>query len=383
MADAGFLAWLEGNLDALLGLDAAALTHAIRRSCEIKAGIVAEDEHEHGRRALLNLGHTFGHAIETAAGYGAWLHGEAVGAGMLMAADLSARLGWLGPADVERVRSLLQRAGLPVAAPRIGAARALELMGMDKKVLAGRIRLVLLRRLGEGVVAGDYPADALQATLAAHFGAARVSAPGTARALRPARRGLARPALSRAAAAAPHRVPARPRPHRALHGLPPPGLQDPGVRQPRGRPVPHAAHALARGGADRAQRGARAGAERAARRGDLPRARPRPHAVRPRRPGRAQRVHARVRRLRAQPAVAARGGRARGALRRVCRAEPHASRPARASSSTAPPPMPASSASSASASSSGASPRSRRSSPTWPTRSPTTTTTSTTACAPA
>jgi 3-dehydroquinate synthase len=172
VADAGFLAWIEDNLEALLGLDAAALTYAIRRSCEIKAGIVAEDEHEHGRRALLNLGHTFGHAIETAAGYGAWLHGEAVGAGMLMAADLSARLGWLVPADVERVRSLLQRAGLPVAAPRIGAARGLELMGMDKKVLAGRIRLVLLRRLGEGVVAGDYPAEALQATLAGHFGAA-------------------------------------------------------------------------------------------------------------------------------------------------------------------------------------------------------------------
>jgi 3-dehydroquinate synthase len=172
VADAGFLAWLEGNLDALLGLDAAALTHAIRRSCQIKAGIVAEDEQEHGRRALLNLGHTFGHAIETAAGYGAWLHGEAVGAGMLMAADLSARLGWLGHADVERVRNLLQRAGLPVAAPRIGAARGLELMGMDKKVLAGRIRLVLLRGLGQGVVASDYPAEALQATLAGHFGAA-------------------------------------------------------------------------------------------------------------------------------------------------------------------------------------------------------------------
>ena len=172
VADADFFAWIEGNLEALLDLDAAALTHAIRRSCEIKAGIVAEDEHEHGRRALLNLGHTFGHAIETAAGYGAWLHGEAVGAGMLMAADLSARLGWLRPTDVERVRSLLQRAGLPVAAPRIGAARGLELMGMDKKVLAGRIRLVLLRHVGEGGVAGDYPAEALQATLAGHFGAA-------------------------------------------------------------------------------------------------------------------------------------------------------------------------------------------------------------------
>jgi 3-dehydroquinate synthase len=170
IGDREFLAWIEANLDALLLLEPAALTHAIRRSCEIKAAIVAEDEREHGRRALLNLGHTFGHAIETATGYGGWLHGEAVGVGMLMAADLSCRLGWLGSADVDRVRALLERAGLPIAAPRIGAARGIELMGMDKKVLAGRIRLVLMRKLGEGVVAGDYPADALQATLVAHFG---------------------------------------------------------------------------------------------------------------------------------------------------------------------------------------------------------------------
>ena len=172
IADTAFLGWIEAHLDALLRLDGAALAHAIRRSCEIKAEIVAEDEREHGRRALLNLGHTFGHAIETATGYGEWLHGEAVGAGMLMAADLSCRLGWIGAADVARIQALLERAGLPVAAPRIGAARALELMGMDKKVLAGRIRLVLMREVGEGVVSGDYPADALQATLAAHFGAA-------------------------------------------------------------------------------------------------------------------------------------------------------------------------------------------------------------------
>ena len=172
IADAGFLDWIETNLESLLHLDGAALTHAIRRSCQIKAEIVAEDEREHGRRALLNLGHTFGHAIETATGYGEWLHGEAVGAGMLMAADLSCRLGWIETADVERVRELLERAELPVTAPPIGAGRALELMGMDKKVLAGRIRLVLLRRVGDGVVAGEYPADALQATLVAHFGAA-------------------------------------------------------------------------------------------------------------------------------------------------------------------------------------------------------------------
>ena len=171
VADAGFLDWIEAHLDALLRLDGAALAHAIRRSCEIKAAIVAEDEREHGRRALLNLGHTFGHAIETATGYGEWLHGEAVGAGLLMAADLSCRLGWLAEADLARVRHLLERAGLPVATPPIGAGRALQLMGMDKKVLAGRIRVVLMRRVGEGVVIGDYPAAALEATLSAHFGA--------------------------------------------------------------------------------------------------------------------------------------------------------------------------------------------------------------------
>ena len=172
VADPGFLAWLEDALPELLALEPAALAHAIRRSCEIKAEIVAEDEREHGRRALLNLGHTFGHAIETAAGYGEWLHGEAVGVGMLLAADLSWRLGWIGEADLARVRELLARAGLPVTAPPIGAARALDLMAMDKKVLAGRIRLVLLSSLGAGVVSGDCPADALRATLAAHFGEA-------------------------------------------------------------------------------------------------------------------------------------------------------------------------------------------------------------------
>jgi 3-dehydroquinate synthase len=172
VADAAFLDWLDSNLEAVLALDAAAVAHAVRRSCELKAGVVALDEREHGRRALLNLGHTFGHAIETAAGYGAWLHGEAVGVGMLVAADMSSRLGWLDRAAVDRVRGLLQRAGLPVAAPAIGARRALELMAMDKKVLAGRIRLVLMPRLGDGVVSGDYPAKVLEETLAAHFGSA-------------------------------------------------------------------------------------------------------------------------------------------------------------------------------------------------------------------
>jgi len=173
IADAAFLDWIEENLDALLGLDEAALTRAIRRSCEIKAEIVAEDEREHGRRALLNLGHTFGHAIETATGYGEWLHGEAVATGMLMAADLSHRLGWLASTDVARIEALLERTGLPVEAPPIGADRALALMALDKKVLAGRIRLVVMRRIGDGLVVGDYPAESLQATLVAFFGTAR------------------------------------------------------------------------------------------------------------------------------------------------------------------------------------------------------------------
>ena len=170
--DADFLAWIEQHVDALLALDMQALGYAVRRSCEIKARIVAADEREHGQRALLNLGHTFGHAIETAAGYGEWLHGEAVAIGMLLAADLSQRLGWIDVTDVARVRDLLRRAELPVAAPPIGAARAFELMGMDKKVLQGRIRLILLRKPGTGIVSGDYSADALQETLRAHFGVA-------------------------------------------------------------------------------------------------------------------------------------------------------------------------------------------------------------------
>lgn len=167
--DAGFLGWIERHVEALLALDMTALGYAVRRSCEIKARIVAADEHEHGQRALLNLGHTFGHAIETATGYGEWLHGEAVAVGMLLAADLSQRLGFLDAPDVERIRMLLRRVGLPCTAPPIGASRALELMGMDKKVLQGRIRLVLLSRLGVGIVSGDYPADALQQTLQRHF----------------------------------------------------------------------------------------------------------------------------------------------------------------------------------------------------------------------
>jgi 3-dehydroquinate synthase len=151
--DATFLEWLESSLEALLRRDPATLVHAIRRSCEIKAEIVGQDERETGIRAWLNLGHTFGHAIEAGLGYGAWLHGEAVAAGMMMAADLSARLGHLPAADVERVRRIIARAGLPVSGPALGAARYLQLMRVDKKADAGAIRYVLLKRLGQAFVA--------------------------------------------------------------------------------------------------------------------------------------------------------------------------------------------------------------------------------------
>jgi 3-dehydroquinate synthase len=168
--DAAFFSWLEDNLDALLARSAPALTYAIHRSCQIKAGIVGRDEREQGERALLNLGHTFGHAIESATGYVDWLHGEAVGTGMLIAADMSARMQAIEPQVVERLKRLLVRAGLPVEAPRISAARALDYMKVDKKVQGGRVRLILLQRLGKAVVTGDYPDDALESTLAAHFG---------------------------------------------------------------------------------------------------------------------------------------------------------------------------------------------------------------------
>jgi 3-dehydroquinate synthase len=168
--DAAFLQWLEANVERLLAREDAAVIHAVRRSCEIKADVVGRDEREQGLRAILNLGHTFGHAIETASGYGNWLHGEAVAAGMAMAADMSTRLGWLQPAERDRIVQLLTRLGLPVAPPRIGAQRGRELMGMDKKVLGGRIRLVLLQGPGRAAVVDDYPEQALEATLQAHFG---------------------------------------------------------------------------------------------------------------------------------------------------------------------------------------------------------------------
>ncbi|MET0661462.1 MAG: 3-dehydroquinate synthase [Steroidobacteraceae bacterium] len=168
--DLSFLEWLEANATKLCSRDAKSLVHAIRRSCEIKAEVVAQDERELGLRAILNFGHTFGHAIETAAGYGEWLHGEAVAAGMATAIDMSRRLGNISQADAERSLRLMQTLELPTTPPAIGAQRALELMGMDKKVLQGQLRLVLLRRLGEALITADYPRDILNQTLAERFG---------------------------------------------------------------------------------------------------------------------------------------------------------------------------------------------------------------------
>jgi 3-dehydroquinate synthase len=166
--DLPFLEWLEANMDKLMVRDAEALTFAIERSCLNKAEVVAADELEtakEGGRALLNLGHTFGHAIETGLGYGVWLHGEAVAAGTLMAAELSRRLGWLTDKDLERIRNLFLRAKLPVVGPALGADRYLDLMGHDKKVIDGRLRLVLLKRLGEAVTWADAPQAEILASI--------------------------------------------------------------------------------------------------------------------------------------------------------------------------------------------------------------------------
>jgi 3-dehydroquinate synthase len=171
IADAAFFSWLEANAASLLARDAAALAHAIRRACEIKAAIVAEDEREQGRRALLNLGHSFAHAIEAGAGYERVLHGEAVATGLVLAAELSARTGRLPGTDVLRIRELLSSAGLPVDPPRLGRQRMLDLMGMDKKVADGQLRLVLLDAIGAAAITADYPRDALETLLAERAGA--------------------------------------------------------------------------------------------------------------------------------------------------------------------------------------------------------------------
>lgn len=167
LCDASLFGWLEANMEALLARDPAALAYAIARSCQDKADIVAADEKEADVRALLNLGHTFGHAIETGMGYGEWLHGEAVGAGMMMAGYMSKLIGNITDADLDRMADLISRARLPLyPPPQIKPAQFLDMMSVDKKADAGHIRLVLLKALGTAYLTGDYDASALDRTLA-------------------------------------------------------------------------------------------------------------------------------------------------------------------------------------------------------------------------
>ena len=166
--DADFLTWLEHNLPAMMALDLAVLGEAVKRCCQYKADVVAQDERESGVRALLNFGHTFGHVIETHEGYGNWLHGEAVAAGMVQAAELSQKLGWLTNEDVARVKRVLTLANLPITPPTIDVQTALDLMGHDKKVKHGQIRLILLKSIGEAVLTNDFDAELLTDVLSQH-----------------------------------------------------------------------------------------------------------------------------------------------------------------------------------------------------------------------
>ena len=165
--DLQFVGWLEANMAKLLARDRAALGHAVRRSCELKVQVVAADERESGLRAILNFGHTFGHAIEAGVGYGEWLHGEAVATGMVMAAELSVRIGSLRREDADRVRALLVAAGLPVRGPALPAERYLELMQTDKKAAGGRVRYVLLEGLGRARLRGDLDPALIRESIAA------------------------------------------------------------------------------------------------------------------------------------------------------------------------------------------------------------------------
>ena len=165
ITDLEFFVWLEENMTRLLAREDAAVLYAVEHSCRLKAHVVSEDERESGLRAILNLGHTFGHAIETHEGYGEWLHGEAVAAGMCMASDLSKRLGWISDADQGRVVSLVAQAGLPTAPPEIATEQFLALMAVDKKALGGQVRLVLLESLGKAIVSANYGEKLLMATL--------------------------------------------------------------------------------------------------------------------------------------------------------------------------------------------------------------------------
>jgi 3-dehydroquinate synthase len=165
--DADFFDWLELNMTKLMNLDSEAISQAIYRSCQNKAEVVAADERETGERALLNLGHTFGHAIENGMGYGVWLHGEAVAAGTMLAAQLSEKLNWLTATEVHRIEAILKAARLPLAPPKFSVEKYLELMQMDKKVADGKIRLVLQQAIGKAIITGDYDQDKLQQTIEA------------------------------------------------------------------------------------------------------------------------------------------------------------------------------------------------------------------------
>lgn len=166
LIDSPFYDWLCLNMQALLDRDEATLSYAVQRSCQIKADVVAQDEHEKGLRALLNLGHTFGHAIETGMGYGNWLHGEAVATGMCMAADLSERLGWLSTDDKINCISLIELAGLPTQSPRdLSTQQFIDLMAQDKKVRDHTLNLILFKGIGETVMTSDFSEDMLMATI--------------------------------------------------------------------------------------------------------------------------------------------------------------------------------------------------------------------------
>lgn len=165
--DLDFFEWLERSMPQLMALDEQVVSYAIYRSCQNKAEVVAVDEHEAGERALLNLGHTFGHAIENAMGYGVWLHGEAVAAGTILAADLSHRLGWLSQQDVTRISAIFQSANLPLTSPKLSPEKYLALMQLDKKVSDGQIRLVLQQGIGKAVMTADYDKALLNQTLEA------------------------------------------------------------------------------------------------------------------------------------------------------------------------------------------------------------------------
>ena len=166
--DEVFLTWLEENLPAMMALDLAILGEAVKRCCQYKADVVAQDERESGVRALLNFGHTFGHVIETHQGYGNWLHGEAVAAGMVQAAELSQKIGWLNHEEVARIKRILTLANLPTTPPPIDTETALNLMGHDKKVKNGQIRLILLKSLGEAVLTNDFDTKLLSDVLSQH-----------------------------------------------------------------------------------------------------------------------------------------------------------------------------------------------------------------------